>query len=701
MKSFIFILIISFLGYNNIYSFLSLTGVKIIGSGGDYLTIASAINSLNANGVGSGGVTFNISAGYTETFASTSAGLITATGTALNPIIFKKAGSGNNPIITAPTGIGSNDYILKLSSCDYITWDGIDLKENSSNTTDGKKMEYGIRITNSSATDGAQNNTIKNCSIILEKTNNNNVVGIYQLCETNPTNNTYENSYNIFSNIYIENVKSGIILGGLSADGYFQGCQIKNCTIGLEAADNIRECGIKISYGGNLTISDNIIRNISSIANAYGIYIDSSPIISFTYTNNIFNNKIYNIKSAVNNSSFGIFLSNNSNAGTTINVYNNMISNISCANTTVTPTILLRGIYLFSGSCNYYIYHNTIVINSNEFPSSIPLHLVVGNFYIKNNLIVNTSSYGATSKRFCIYLTGGTIQSSDYNDFYINTSGTNNFVGFYSTAKTTLADWKSSAANLDINSVSTTVTFVNNTDLHLSDASIGNELLAGTPITNFMTDIDGELRNSTKPYLGADENTTTPLPVELSSFNATTNNNSVILNWQTATELNSVKFEIERKTKENNIWKYIGEINSHGTSFKINNYTYNDYNVNTGIYYYRLKHINNNGSYEYSEEILVNMEHPKSFCLYQNYPNPFNPNTNISFTIPITCKVNISLYSINGELVTTFLNTEKEAGYYTINFDVNSINGGLSSGVYFYRITAGSFSDTKKMIILR
>ena len=127
-------------------------------------------------GVGSGGVTFNVAAGYTETAANL---IITATGTSSNPIVFQKSGSGANPLITAGVGVSTTlDGIIILSGSDYITFDGIDLQENVANTTTTTQMEWGYALLKVDGTNGSQSNTIKNCVITLNKTNTN-TKGIY------------------------------------------------------------------------------------------------------------------------------------------------------------------------------------------------------------------------------------------------------------------------------------------------------------------------------------------------------------------------------------------------------------------------------------------------------------------------------------------------------------------------------------------
>ncbi|MBF9142771.1 Ig-like domain-containing protein [Hymenobacter properus] len=154
-----------------------LTGAKAIP--GDYTSVAAAITALNAGGVGAGGVTFNIAAGYTETFASPTAGAITATGTAANPIVFQRAGTGARPVITAGVGTSTSfDAIISLAGSDYVTFDGLELAENAANTTATTQMEFGFALFRPSPTDGCQNNIIRNCVVTLNKTNTG-TFGIY------------------------------------------------------------------------------------------------------------------------------------------------------------------------------------------------------------------------------------------------------------------------------------------------------------------------------------------------------------------------------------------------------------------------------------------------------------------------------------------------------------------------------------------
>ncbi|MBK7377948.1 MAG: M4 family metallopeptidase [Ignavibacteriales bacterium] len=185
------------------------------------------------------------------------------------------------------------------------------------------------------------------------------------------------------------------------------------------------------------------------------------------------------------------------------------------------------------------------------------------------------------------------------------------------------------------------------------------------------------------------------VPVELTSFTGSSADGNVILNWTTASEVNNQIFEIERR-KENSDFTLIGFVEGRGTTTESQEYSYIDKNINSGKYFYRLKQIDFDGTFEYSNEIEVDAA-PVSFSLEQNYPNPFNPSTKITYSIPHKSFVTIKVYDPLGSLVTELVQEEKEAGKYDLDFNASD----LSSGVYFYRIEAGSFNKTNKMILMR
>lgn len=187
------------------------------------------------------------------------------------------------------------------------------------------------------------------------------------------------------------------------------------------------------------------------------------------------------------------------------------------------------------------------------------------------------------------------------------------------------------------------------------------------------------------------------LPVELSSFVSSVNGNSVNLNWTTASELNNSGFDVERSAANGN-WLKVGNVTGNGTTSNTNNYSFTDRNLAAGNYSYRLKQIDFNGNFEYfnlSNEVNVGI--PTKFELSQNYPNPFNPSTKISFALPTDGKVSLKIYDMSGKEVMTLVNEVKVAGYYSVNFNASS----LSSGVYFYSISADNFTATKKMMLVK
>lgn len=203
-----------------------------------------------------------------------------------------------------------------------------------------------------------------------------------------------------------------------------------------------------------------------------------------------------------------------------------------------------------------------------------------------------------------------------------------------------------------------------------------------------------------------------PLPIQLNNFSVRCNGNRVIINWQTISEINTYGFEVERKFldvkfKSNQNWEKIGFVNSAGNSNKPISYSYVDKPVNSGKYLYRLKMLDIDGSFEYSDEIKIEIGKPEITELKQNYPNSFNPETKIVFQLSNPSKVKIEIYSITGELLTVLIDKELDAGYYTETFNANKVNSNLTSGVYICKmlandlITSENIIQTKKMFLIK
>ncbi len=189
----------------------------------------------------------------------------------------------------------------------------------------------------------------------------------------------------------------------------------------------------------------------------------------------------------------------------------------------------------------------------------------------------------------------------------------------------------------------------------------------------------------------------TIVPVELTSFTANTNTlGQVVLNWQTATETNNRMFEVERKS-DNGTYATVGFVRGSGTTTDPKAYSFVDQNVNNGNYTYRLKQLDFNGRFEYSNEVEVSVTGPKTFNLAQNYPNPFNPTTTISFTVPQSGKVKLAVYNLLGQEVAVLVNGVVTEGFHQVEFSAKS----LPTGAYFYKLQSDNSVQIKKMLLLK
>ena len=184
------------------------------------------------------------------------------------------------------------------------------------------------------------------------------------------------------------------------------------------------------------------------------------------------------------------------------------------------------------------------------------------------------------------------------------------------------------------------------------------------------------------------------VPVELVSFTAEASNGSVTLNWRTATETNNKGFGVEKRVSGN--WQEIAFVNGTGTTSAPVNYTYTDLNLVGTKASYRLKQVDLDGTFSFSDEVEVDLG-SLDYSLDQNYPNPFNPSTTINFSIPVKGNVVLDVFDMTGEKIASLVNGELEAGRHSIVFDASK----LSSGVYIYKLVSGSFTSTKKLTLLK
>jgi hypothetical protein len=235
-----------------------------------------------------------------------------------------------------------------------------------------------------------------------------------------------------------------------------------------------------------------------------------------------------------------------------------------------------------------------------------------------------------------------------------------------------------------------------------------DEASAGTPEVLNSTTNGQDLINAIALRQGFNANTTLIdgirvstqwgdlVPVELTSFTSSVDGNDVILNWSTATELNNFGFEVQRSAAGNE-FATIGFIEGYGTTTETKTYRFVDEDLLSGNYTYRLKQVDFNGTFAYSDEVNAEVTSPAQFELSQNYPNPFNPGTTIKFSIPQSANVSLKIFNTLGQEVSTLINQNMESGVHTINFDASELN----SGIYFYRLDAGQFSEVKKMTLIK
>ena len=454
----------------------------------------------------------------------------------------------------------------------------------------------------------------------------------------------------------------------------------------------------------NQTIEDNVIHDLSCTTSGtafpalIAVGIDPSSNTSGT----VERNRVYSFSNlasgaAILPSVVGIrtFMNN----GSWI-MANNMISLDNGGNTN---NVRIYGIEEGGDTCR--LYYNTILIGGSPttgLANSAALNTYHPSTEItsKDNIFVNERSNdgSATGKHYAILKSADAPLTSDHNILFTN--GTDGFIGTHdneTTIDTTLTDWQTATSG-DAHSISKAVTFSSTTDLHLSGGSIGDFDLQGTPISGITTDYDGETRDGSFPYMGADENTTAPLPVQLSMFVGSPVGNGVDLRWITATEVNTCGFEIERSRVPNAQWVTIGFVEGAGTSTTPRQYRFLDGGLATGRYAYRIKQIDRDGSFRYIGETEVEVSTiPKEYALYQNHPNPANPSTTIEYALPEQAHVRLTVYDVLGRAVKTLISGSQERGNHKVVFDAQN----LSSGVYYYRLQARGFVKVKTLVIVK
>ncbi|MBD2722841.1 Ig-like domain-containing protein [Hymenobacter armeniacus] len=488
-----------------------LSGAKSIP--GDYATVAAAVTALNAQGVGSGGVTFNIAPGYTETVANV---LITASGTAANPIAFQKGtGTGANPLFTGGTGVSTTlDSFFTLQGADYVTFDGLSLVDPAANATTTTQIEWGFALlkTSTPAVDGCQNVVIRNCAITLQKGTA--TSGIYSANHTpaststlTPTTLAGTNSNNKFYGNTISRVNNGIYVAGFAAASpylyYDQGNEIGSVLSGTTATGNtitdygttttaygiysIYQHGVKVQ--GNTVTSTTATTTTGPTSTLYGILVTtggSADLLGNTVTVNT---------NTTTSTSYGIQNGSGANglngAATTVNMGNNSLS----MNSTTTTTGVFYGVYNTSTPNNLNMFANTISNWNRTGTSAFNYLLYVSSsptatLNVYNNTISDVTTTGATSGIYCIYGFPGTAATQYYGNTVQNiTCDGNSLYGIYLSGGPTVDVYRNRVSGLTANGTTATIygIYTTGTTTTLTNNLMGDFKAPAASNTNALT----------------------------------------------------------------------------------------------------------------------------------------------------------------------------------------------------------------------
>ncbi len=693
-------------------------GTKPGGGNPDYSTLSTAITALNASGVSGPCIFYFLDASYTE---PANVAVAYTGSSATNTVTFKPYTGVTTTINftqladnAGPSGcwvIGSNTIAsYTLVKTDYLIIDGSNTNGGTTrdlsltNVENTPAFQYGIRIVGDN-----DNVTIKNINLTLTETGGSSTYGIL-ITARNQTATNYIPDNTIIDNCNVtvtgSNAGQAIAVspsGTITAGQAPTGIIVRNNTITARTRGVFMNQAVNYSVYGN-TIS---VNQTNSGSLSVGIYAFSTNSIT-VHTCNIYNNKFIqlssaNTSSAATGSYFGIAAIVLEVAGT-FNVYNNFISGFSYSASTQG---VINGIRISTASSSLIanIYHNTVNIGEVSLSDSLYAIMITSGTFagtadIRNNIMsvtdADAGSYGISRPG-----AGTGTYTSNYNDLYV--SGTNAKVGYWlgTGAVADLATWQSSSSQ-DANSKSVAVTFASSTDLHLVSGSDGDFSLTGVTGLGIGTDIDGDARSGTAPYMGADE-TATALPVELTSFTAASHGKAIDLSWATASESNNYGFDVERRAVNQqstmNSWTKVAFVEGHGTTSSPLNYSFTDNSATSGKYSYRLKQIDRNGKFTYSKEVeAVIALTPAEYTLSQNYPNPFNPSTTIRFAVKAAGQVSLKVYNAAGQEVRTLFNDAAEPEkVYSVLFD----GSGMASGTYFYVLQTPASREVKKMLMVK
>jgi hypothetical protein len=684
-----------------------LSGSYNVGSGQTYTTLTAAVNDLNLRGV-SGSVVFNltdVTYSSAETFPISIGNVGGASST--NTVTIK-------PTLTGTVITGSASSLITLNGSKYVTLNGAvsgtsrDLTISNTSTA----AVSAVVFASGGAGLGCANDTIRNCilkcagnysgSVALNiggaaftgsstfavtpdatKSADNTAIGVVnnQLCKALIGLGLTGTSTNKASYIFI----SGNLLGSTTT-----------------SADYLCWGGAFLANASNITFSQNTIKNIITSTSVF----DAKAILGY--------NGLSNSTVAANTIDSVVFPGTGGWGANGIDmegaygiaIYNNMITRLYGDGWyPAGSSDAITGIRIWSGS-NYTVYYNTVNITGTYagysgatktagfYAGSAASGINLRNNIFSNSFANSNGTTGTNSYAFASDATGSGFININYNNYIA--SGTQGVTGFAASTNQATLSALVSAIGGNVNSKTVTVTFTSTGDGHLSGASIGDVNLGCAPVGGITTDIDGQTRYATWHYMGADEVTTSPLPVILTSFSAVKSNADVLLKWITASEINSDYFVVERSLNGTDFTP-AGKISAAGNSAKAIAYQYLDANVealaNNGTAYYRLVQFDRDGKSATSGTVSVDFSARKIGGL-TSYPNPFSTDVNLSVDANEAGKLQMQVADLQGKVVFTKY-TDVIKGNNTIGISEMST---LTNGIYIITTSLNGENRVFKLV---
>ncbi len=454
--------------------------------------------------------------------------------------------------------------------------------------------------------------------------------------------------------------------------------------------------GILSLYAGTLqTIERNTIYGLRNSANSatsvLGINVSNTSGIGTINANTIYD--LNNTSATAAAQVVGIHL----DLGSSWNVTNNMVS----LGTGIDSLAIVTGIQDKTAGTNHTISNNTVLISGTAISSAATLshafrRTTVAVTNIRNNIFQNVRTGGTANYAIAnSNASPATGWSANFNALHTSNAAQ---LGLWNATATDFATWKTTSL-FDTSSINTAASFVSLTDLHLTVPTIGDVTFAGRPIAGLLLDFDGQNRDLFKPYMGADEIPSSPLPVKLVSFNAQKSGTSVLVTWATSSEINADNFIVEFSNNGKD-FEPVGRVKAKGNSSTLVNYknSHNDV-VNmlkgSSIAYYRLKIIDKDGFTEMTKAAIVYFSNENTKSTLNVYPNPFNEILNVSIDNNIGSGLaQIRIFDIKGSVLVEQSKSIVE-GQNTIS--IKELKG-FGEGLYFVQVQWQGKMQTLKIL---